>query len=141
MAPTNPTRYQKLEGTYLHDKGHNEIGAQHNDDVDPPQDRSAEQLVGDHSGQCITREGTKLRLHTNLLCVCARACVCSVVPTLCHPTDVACQASLSLGFFRQEYWRGLPFPPLGDLPHPGIESESLASADGFFPTELLEKFC
>lgn len=47
MAPTNPTRYQQLEGTYLHDKGHNEIGAQHNDDVDPPQDRSAEQLVGD----------------------------------------------------------------------------------------------
>ena len=35
----------------------------------------------------------------------------------------------------------LLFPPLGDLPHPGIESESLASADGFFPTELLEKFC
>jgi len=47
MAPTNPTRYQQLEDTYLHDKGHNEIGAQHNDNVDPPQDRSAEQLVGD----------------------------------------------------------------------------------------------
>ena len=51
------------------------------------------------------------------------------------------QSPLSMGFLRQEYWRGLPFPPLGDLPHPGIESESLASADGFFPTELLEKFC
>lgn len=95
----------------------------------------------DHSGQCITREDTKLRLHTNLLCVCAHARACSVVSTLCHPTDVACQASLSLGFFRQVYWRGLPFPPLGDLPHPGIESESLAFADGFFPNELLEKFC
>ena len=47
MASTNPTRYQQLEGTYLHHKGHNEIGAQHNDNVDPPQDRSAEQLVGD----------------------------------------------------------------------------------------------
>ena len=34
---------------------------------------------------------------------------------------VACQAPLSLGFSRQEYWSGLPFPPQGDLPHPGIE--------------------
>ena len=30
-------------------------------------------------------------------------------------------------FFRQEYWSGLPFPSAGDLPHPGIEPESLAS--------------
>ena len=34
---------------------------------------------------------------------------------------VALQAPLSMGFFRQEYWSGLPFPPLGDLPDPGIE--------------------
>ena len=33
---------------------------------------------------------------------------------------VAHQAPLSMGFFRQEYWSGLPFPPLGDLPDPGI---------------------
>ena len=39
----------------------------------------------------------------------------------------ACQAPLSMGFSRQEYWSGLPFPPLGDLPNPGIESLSLAS--------------
>ena len=32
---------------------------------------------------------------------------------------VAQQASLSMGFFRQEYWSGLPFPPPGDLPDPG----------------------
>ena len=31
----------------------------------------------------------------------------------------ACQAPLSMGFSRQEYWSGLPFPPPGDLPHPG----------------------
>ena len=37
---------------------------------------------------------------------------------------VAHQASLSMGFSRQEYWSGLPFPPPGDLPDPGIEPRS-----------------
>ena len=36
------------------------------------------------------------------------------------PWTVVCQAPLSLGFFKQEYWLGLPFPPPGDLPNPGI---------------------
>ena len=47
----------------------------------------------------------------------------------------ACQAPLSMGFFRQEYWGGFLCPPLGDLPNPGIESTSLTSpalAGGFF---------
>ena len=39
---------------------------------------------------------------------------------------VACQAPLSLGFPRQEYWSGLPFPSPGDLPNPGIEPRSPA---------------
>jgi len=38
---------------------------------------------------------------------------------------VAHQAPLSMGFSRQEYWRGLLFPPLGDLPDPGVELASL----------------
>ena len=38
---------------------------------------------------------------------------------------VACQVSLSMGFSRQEYWSGLPCPPPGDLPHPGITSPAL----------------
>ena len=43
-------------------------------------------------------------------------------PALCDPTDyIACQTPLSMGFPRQEYWRGLPFPPPGNLPDPGIE--------------------
>ena len=49
----------------------------------------------------------------------------------------ACQAPLSMGFARQEYWSGLPCPPPGDLPNPGIELESLKSpalAGGFFTT-------
>ena len=40
---------------------------------------------------------------------------------------VACQAPLSMGFFRQEFWSELPFPPPGDLPDPGIEPASPVS--------------
>ena len=52
---------------------------------------------------------------------------------------VAHQAPLSLGFSRQEYWSGLPCPPPGDLPNPGIKTAFLMSpalADGFSTTEL-----
>ena len=48
---------------------------------------------------------------------------------------IAHQAPLSMGFFRQEYWSGLPCPPPGDLPDPGIKPASLTSpalAGGFF---------
>ena len=47
-------------------------------------------------------------------------------PTLVNPWTVACQVPLSMGFSRQEYWNGLPCPPPGNLPHPGIESGSSA---------------
>ena len=47
---------------------------------------------------------------------------------------VAHQAPLSIGFSRQEYWNGLPYPSPGDLPDPGIEPMSLALAGGFFIT-------
>ena len=42
------------------------------------------------------------------------------------PWTVAYQAPLSIGFSRQEYCSGLPFPSPGDLPNPGIEPGSLA---------------
>ena len=48
---------------------------------------------------------------------------------------VACQAPLSLGFPRQEYRSGLPFPLPGDLPNTGIEPVSPALGGGFFTTE------
>ena len=44
------------------------------------------------------------------------------------PWTVARQAPLSMGFSRQEYWGGLPCPPPGDLPDPGIEPEPPALA-------------
>ena len=51
----------------------------------------------------------------------------SEVAQLClfaTPWTVAYQASPSMGFSRQEYWSGLPFPSPGDLPNPGIEPKS-----------------
>ena len=51
---------------------------------------------------------------------------------------VACQTPLSMGFFSQEYWSGLPFPTPGHLPGPGIEPASLvtpALAGRVFTTE------
>ena len=71
------------------------------------------------------------------VCVCVSAQVCSscLFPI---PRTVACQAPLSMGFPRQEYWNGLIFPSPGDLPDPGIQPESptsLALAGRFFTTE------
>ena len=51
------------------------------------------------------------------------------------PWTVAHQAPLSMGFPRQEYWGGFPFPSPGDLPNPGIEPMSPALAGKFFITE------
>ena len=51
------------------------------------------------------------------------------------PSTIACQAPLSMGFSRQEYWSGLPFPSPGDLPDPGIKLTSPALAGGFFIVE------
>ena len=50
----------------------------------------------------------------------------SCVRLFATPWTVAYQTSLSMGFSRQEYWRGLPFPSPGDLPDPGIEPRSPA---------------
>ena len=50
----------------------------------------------------------------------------SCVQLFASPWTVARQAPLSMGFSRQEYWSGLPFPSPGDLPNPGIEPGSPA---------------
>ena len=56
-------------------------------------------------------------------------CVCMVSHNqlFVTPWTVAHQAPLSMGFSRQEYWTGLPFPPPGNLPDPGIEPTALVS--------------
>ena len=61
---------------------------------------------------------------------------------LVTPWTVARQAPLSMGFSRQEYWSGLPCPPPGDLPEPGVEQEAPCTfciAGGFFTSEPLGK--
>ena len=64
----------------------------------------------------------------------------SRVQLFATPWTVACQPPLSMGFFQQEYCRGLPCPPREDLPDPGIELISLTSpalAEGFFTTSAI----
>ena len=55
------------------------------------------------------------------------------------PWTVAHQAPLSMGFSRQEYWSGLPFPSPGDLPYLGIEPGSLALQADSLPSESPEE--
>ena len=57
----------------------------------------------------------------------------SCVQLFVTPWTVARQAPLSLGFPRQEYWSGLPFPSPGDLPEPGIKPEAPALAADSLP--------
>ena len=52
---------------------------------------------------------------------------CSVMSDSVTPWTVAHQIPLSIEFCRQEYWSGLPFPPAGDLPNPGIKPMSPVS--------------
>ena len=71
-------------------------------------------------------------------------CVCVRAPSRFSPDQlfvtlwtIAHQALLSMGFFRQKYWNGLPCPPPGDLHDPRIKPASLMSpalAGGFFIT-------
>ena len=86
--------------------------------------------------------GWAIESHKNheLICVCVCVCACVCV-CVCACTRVASVVSDSLwssglqptrllcpwGFSRQEYWSGLSFPPLGDLPNPGIKLTSLTS--------------
>ena len=68
---------------------------------------------------------TELRLMDYFLHVCILSHF-SHVRFFATPWTVACQAPLSTGFSRQEYWSGKPLPPPGDLPDLGIESRSPA---------------
>ena len=70
------------------------------------------------------------------VCVCVCVCVCSAVSdSFVTPWTVAPQAPPFREFSRQEYWSGLPFPPPGDLPDPGIKPEWPVLAGGFFTRE------
>ena len=77
-------------------------------------------------------------------CACVRAESFKLCLTLFNPVNCTCHVPLSMEFSRQEYWSGLPCPPPGDLPYPGIEPASFASlglAGRFFTTEPPGKPC
>ena len=65
-----------------------------------------------------------------------RAYVLSRVQLLATPGIVACQAPLSVGFSRKEYWSGLPFQSPSDLPNPGIKLRSPALQADSLSSEL-----
>ena len=58
---------------------------------------------------------------------CAHAPLLSLIQLFVTLWTIAHQTPLSKGFFRQEYWNGLPYPPPGGLPNPGIEAVSPVS--------------
>ena len=66
-----------------------------------------------------------------IICICNHYFVCVLRHIRLFATlwTVAHQVPLSIGFIRQEYWSGLPFPPPGDLPFSGIEPESPVSPE------------
>ena len=68
-----------------------------------------------------------------MVMVIAKSCL-----TLVTPWTVACQASLSMGFSRQEYWSELSFPSPEDLPDPGNEARFPALQADSLPVELRE---
>ena len=82
------------------------------------------------------------------ICICVYVYV-GVLSRISHtwpfasPWTVVCQAPLFTGFPKQEYWSGLPFPSLGDLPNPGIEPVSLISPilSGLFFISAAWKAC
>ena len=65
------------------------------------------------------------------MCVLVLSCVRLFVT----PPSVALQAPQSMGFSRQEYWSGLPFPSSGDLPDPGMQTRSPALQADSLPSE------
>ena len=86
---------------------------------------------------CTITLAESLKSLSRFMCVCvcvySRAgLVAKSCPILATPWTVAHQAPLTLGFPKREYWSGLPFPPPGDLPNPGIESGSPALQVDFF---------
>ena len=77
-----------------------------------------------------------------LIYMCLCVCVCVLSSTLCDPMDCSPPGSSVDGIFQEKYWNGLPFPPPGDLPDPGIAPTSPVSPAlqvDSLPSETSEK--
>ena len=79
------------------------------------------------------KNGVRFLIH---LCAHMRAHSLQLCLTLLDPIDCSWLGSSVHGFSRQEYWSGLPFPPPGDLPNPGIEPGSPALQADSLPSDL-----
>ena len=87
-----------------------------------------------HNPKIIMRKTLEIPIEGYSIKCCSCCLVAVLSDSLVTPWTVAHQASLSMRFFRQEYWSGLPFSSSGDLPDPGIEPRSLAlQADSLVP--------
>ena len=82
------------------------------------------------------------------VCACVHSCVDLCMSThsfmsnsFVTPWTIALKAPLSMGFLGQEYRSGVPFPPPGDLPDPGIKSTSPALPSDSLPSEPPGKPC
>ena len=83
----------------------------------------------------LNHQGSPLGVFCAVLCLVTQSC-----PTLCDPMD--CKPARLLcpwGFSRQEYWSGLPCPPPGELPNPGIKPRSPALQADSLPSEPQRK--
>ena len=81
-------------------------------------------MSGPEVGKCMC---VRVRVH-------AQSCL-----TLYNPVNCSSQAPVSMGFSRQEYWSGVPFPYPGDHPNPGTEPRSPELQADSLPTELQGK--
>ena len=86
-----------------------------------------------------TRNKTPYDLAIPLLGMYPEVKVTQSYPTLCNSKYYSQPGSSSMEFSRQEYWSGLPCPPPGDLPNPGIKLQSPALQADSLPTEPPEK--
>ena len=73
-----------------------------------------------------THAHTHTHTHTHIY-ICKKLYVVCYIQLFATPWNVACRTSLSMIFFREEYWNGVPFSPPEDLPDPGIKSASPVS--------------
>ena len=98
----------------------------------PPHNRWYQLPIGLYTGIHL---GKKMCIHAGG----GGGLVAKLCLTLATPWTVACQAPLSKGFSRREYWSGLPFPSPEDLPDSGIEPRYPALQADSLPTELWGK--
>ena len=97
---------------------------------------------------CFFQIFSKISVFQSTVCVSVCVWIIQSSMTLCHPMDYSPPGSSAMGFSRQEYWSGLPFPIPGDLPDPGIEpspptlqADSLLSEPPGIRCELRKKIC